>query len=237
MVPNLPDPELEVIEPMGRRSQPRKQIAIPVRVFGTDRHGQVFSEKVLTANVSRTGAEIVGLHAELSLDEIVGLTCGANRVHFRVKWIGAPGTPKAGHVGLLNIAPEKPLWDFPLPSDAPDSFQSVNADRRQASRYRCQNSIEVHVEGKASFWGTVADLSLGGCYVEMPLPLPPGTQLKVGIWFGQAKVQAKAVVAHRTPGLGVGLKFVEISDPDRDVIRRFLENLAPFARKPFLPPR
>jgi hypothetical protein len=222
---------------MGRRSQPRKQIEIPVRVFGTDRHGRVFSEKVLTTNVSRTGAEIAGLRAELSLDEIVGLTYGANRVHFRVKWIGAAGTPKAGHVGLLNIAPEKTLWDFPLPLDAADSFQSASLERRQTARFRCQNSIEVHVDGGASFWGTVADLSLGGCYVEMPPPLQPGTKLRVGIWFGQTKVSAHAQVAYRTPGVGAGLKFIEISEPDRDVIRRFLENLAPFARKPFSPLR
>lgn len=217
---------------MGRRSQPRKQIEVPVRVFGTDRHGQVFSEKVHTVNISRTGAEIAGLTSELNLDEIIGLTYGTNRVHFRVKWIGAAATPKAGHVGLLNIAPEKPLWDFPLPSDSPDAFQAVSLERRQTPRFRCQNSIEVHVEGGASFWGTVADLSLGGCYVEMPLPLQPGTKLRLGIWFGQNKVSAQAHVAHRTPGLGVGLKFTEISEQDKAIIRRFLENLAPFARKP-----
>lgn len=222
---------------MGRRSQPRKQIEVPVRVFGTDRHGQVFSEKVLTVNISRTGAEIAGLRSELSLDEIVGLTCGPNRVHFRVKWIGAAGTPKAGHIGLLNIAPEKPLWDFPLPSDATDAYKSVSLERRQTPRFRCQNSIEVHLDGGASFWGTVADLSLGGCYVEMPLPLDPGTKLKIGVWFGQTKARAEAQVAHRTPGLGVGLKFTEISEQDSDVIRRFLENLTPLARKPFSQPR
>jgi hypothetical protein len=217
---------------MGRRSQPRMQIAVPVRIFGTDSQGQVFSEKVNTVTVSRLGAELSGVRSQLALDEIVGLTYGNNRVHFRVKWIGSPGSPRAGHIGLLNIAPEKPLWDFPLPSDSADSYQLGSVEQRKHARYRCQNSIEVHVEGGASFWGTVADLSLGGCYVEMPLPLQPETQLKVGIWIGQAKVQAKAVVSHRTPGLGVGLRFAEISEQDVDVIRKFLQTLAPFARKP-----
>ena len=188
---------------MGRRSQPRKQVEVPVRIFGTDSAGQVFSEKVLTVSISRNGAELAAVRSKLNLDEIVGLTYGANRVHFRVKWIGSAGTPQAGHVGLLNIAP----------------------------RFRCQNSVEVHVQG-ASFWGTVADLSLGGCYIEMPIPLQPGTKLRVGIWFGQTKSWADAQVAHRTPGLGIGLKFVQISEEDRNQIRRFLESLAPFARKP-----
>ena len=215
---------------MGRRSQPRKQVEVPVRIFGTDSGGQVFSEKVLTVNVSRNGAELSRVRSKISLDEIVGLTYGANRVHFRVKWVGEPGTPQAGHVGLLNITPEKPLWDFPLPPDAIDNYQLVNVERRKYPRYRCQNSVEVHVNG-TSFWGTVADLSLGGCYVEMPIPLPPGTKLKVGIWFGQTKAWADAQVAHRTAGMGIGLKFIEISEQDRDQIRRFLENLAPFAKK------
>jgi hypothetical protein len=218
---------------MGRRSQPRKQVEVPVRIFGTDSHGQVFSEKVSTVNVSRTGAELAGVRADLVLDEIVGVTCGSNRVHFRVKWIGAPGTSKAGHVGLLNIAPGKPLWDFPLSSNAVDAFEPGSVEMRKDTRYRCQNSVEVHVhEGGASFWGTVADLSLGGCYVEIPIPLELGTKLKVGIWLGQTKAWAEAQVTHRTPGLGIGLKFIEISDQDLDQIRRFLTSLAPFARKP-----
>ena len=136
---------------MGRRSQPRKQIAVPVRIFGTDSRGQVFSEKALTVNVSRNGAELAEVRPDLALDEIIGLTYGKNRVHFRVKWIGRPGTPKAGHVGLLNIAPEKPLWDFPLPPDAVDDYQPGNTELRSNPRFRCQNSIEVHVKAALLF--------------------------------------------------------------------------------------
>jgi hypothetical protein len=217
---------------MGRRSQPRNNNAVPVRIFGTDSHGQVFSEKVSTVNVSRKGAQLAGVRPDLGLDEIVGLTYGTNRVHFRVKWIGEPGTPRAGHLGLLNIAPEKPLWDFPLPADAVDDYDPVAVDNRKHTRYRCQNSIEIHVQEGASFWGSVADLSLGGCYVEIPIPLELGKRLKVGIWFGQTKVWADARVAHRTPGMGVGLVFTQISDSDLDQIRRYLESLSPFAKKP-----
>jgi len=216
---------------MGKRSEPRKEIEVPVRLFGTDSDGQVFSEKVSTVNLSRNGAELAGLRRKLNVDEVVGLTYGSNRAHFRVKWLGEPGTSKDGHAGLLNIAPEKPLWDFPLPSNAADDHHPGRVELRKHTRFRCQNSVEVHVKEGASFWGTVADLSLGGCYVEMPIPLQPGTRLKVGIWFGQNKIWAEAQVNHTTPGMGIGLKFIEISDQDLDQIRRFLDSLAPFARK------
>jgi hypothetical protein len=220
---------------MGKRIHPRKQIVVPVRIFGTDSHGQIFSEKVNTVTVSRSGVELADVHTELKADEIIGLNYASNRANFRVKWVGAAGTAKTGHVGLLNTAPEKPLWDFALPDGSVDTYQPGSVEMRKSFRYRCQNSIEVHVEGGTSFWGTATDLSDSGCYIEMPLPLQPGTKLKIGIWFGQNKVQAQAVVAHRTPGLGIGIKFTEISEEGRAQVRGFLQNLAPFARKPMRP--
>src|SRR5580658_1943272 len=222
---------------MGKRREPRKEIQAQVRIFGTSGNGQVFSEKADTVNVSQQGVELSGVQPQLNLDEIIGLTYGKNRVHFRVKWMGRQGTPKAGHVGLLNIAPERPLWDFPLPADAVDDYQLGNTELRLNPRFRCQNSVEVHLDSGASFWGTVADLSLSGCYVEMPIPLEPGTRVKVGIWFGQSKAWAQAQVAHRTPGSGIGLSFLEISESDRDQIRRFLASLSPFAKKAMRPVR
>jgi hypothetical protein len=48
------------------------------------------------------------------VDEIVGVTYGKNRVHFRVKWIGLPSTPHEGQLSLLNLTRQKPFWDFPL---------------------------------------------------------------------------------------------------------------------------
>ena len=217
---------------MGRRSQPRREVEVQVRTFGTDSEGHTFSEKVCTVNISRKGAALSGVRPVLGLGDIVGLTYGNNRVHFRVKWIGESGTPQAGCMGMLNIAPEKPLWDFSLPADAVDDYQPQMPKRRKDVRYRCQNPIEIHVQEGVSFWGTVADLSVGGCYVEMPIPLELGKKLKIGIWLGETKAWAEARVTHSTPGLGVGMKFTEISESSLDQIRRFLESLSPLARKP-----
>ena len=216
---------------MGRRSEPRMQVQLPVRIFGTDVAGAVFTEKVFTVSVSRNGVELGGVRAKLAHDEIVGLTYANNRAHFRVKWVGEAGSAKAGHLGLLNIAPEKPLWDFPPPAPALDAYQPGVVEHRGQPRFRCQNSVEIHIESGASFWGTLADLSLGGCYVEMPIPLEPGTRLKVGIWIDQAKAWANGEVAHRTPGLGVGIRFKRVAEQDMELIRGFLGKLSPFAKK------
>jgi PilZ domain-containing protein len=210
---------------MGRRREPRKEIQAQVRIFGTDSDGRVFSEKAVTVNISQHGAELSGVQARLNLEETIGLSYGNNRVHFRVKWLGKPGTPKAGHVGLLSISPEKPLWDFPLPSPAPDYHQPKVVEQRKHPRLKCHNSVELHTQDGALIWATITDLSLGGCYVEMAIPLPTGTKLKVGIWIGETKAWADCEVAYSTPGFGTGLIFKRISKPDLELIQRFLDTL------------
>ncbi len=217
---------------MGKRREPRKEMQLPVRIFGTDSSGQVFSAQAVTVNVSHQGIELSGVEPRLKLDEIVGLTYGKNRVHFRVKWIGLPDTPKAGHVGLLNISPEKPLWDFPLPPPTPDTHQPQFVQHRKNPRFKCNNSVELHTPGGAPFRARIADLSISGCYVEMATPLQPGTKVNVSIWIGETKAWADCEVAYSTPGFGAGLKFIRISESNLERIRQFLTSLAPFSRKP-----
>jgi hypothetical protein len=48
---------------MGRRCEPRKETQMPVRIFGTDSGGQVFSSKAVTVNVSQQGIELSGVVA------------------------------------------------------------------------------------------------------------------------------------------------------------------------------
>ena len=215
---------------MGRRSEPRKVVQVPVRIFGTDVTGVVFSEKVATVNVSRNGVELAGVHPQLTIGEIVGLTYGTNRGHFRVKWVGAIGTPRIGHLGLQNIAPEKLFWDFPLPPPTVDLYQPAFPERRRHPRFRCNNSVEIHVQNGASFWATVSDLSLGGCYIQMPIPIEPGTKVRIGLWIDQCRVWAEGEVAHRTLGMGIGMKFNQVGDADLNRIRAYLETLTPFSR-------
>src|SRR5580693_6710746 len=79
---------------MGKRREPRKDIRVAVRIFGTDRGGQLFSEKVFTVNVSQQGVELSGVQAQPNVDEIVGITHGVTKAHFRVKWVGQPAATK-----------------------------------------------------------------------------------------------------------------------------------------------
>jgi PilZ domain len=206
---------------MGKRRESRKEVRVPIRIFGTDRRGEIFSEKVFTVNVSQQGVEVTGVQAEPSVDEIVGVTYGVTKVHFRVKWVGQPGTPTAGHVGLLNLTPDKSLWDFALP---PPSFDdTTQKDRRSGPRVKCVNSAEVYRAGEnAPIRTRTSDLSVGGCFLEMPNPLPKGGQVRIALWVEDFKLWTGAEVVSSTPGFGIGVKFTEMTEQDKNQLKRFL---------------
>lgn len=208
---------------MGKRREPRKDIRVAVRIFGTDRGGQLFSEKVFTVNVSQQGVELSGVQAQPNVDEIVGITHGVTKAHFRVKWVGQPGSDKAGRLGLLNLSPEKNLWDFPLPPPGYDATVRDARDRRASSRAKCASSVEVYPTGEAAPIRTrTADLSLGGCFLEMPNPLPAGTQIRIALWVKDFKLWANAEVITSTPGFGIGVKFTEMTEQDRNQLKQFI---------------
>jgi hypothetical protein len=206
---------------MGKRREPRKEIRVPIRIFGTDKRGDIFSEKVFTVNVSQQGVELSGVQAEPNGDEIVGVTYGVTKVHFRVKWVGQPGTSKAGHMGLLNLSPEKSLWDFALPPPAFDG--AAQKDRRTNPRMKCVNSAEVYLPGESAPIRTrTADLSAGGCFLEMPNPLRTGTEVRIALWVEDFKLWAGGKVITSTPGFGIGVKFIEMTEQDSSQLKRFL---------------
>jgi len=211
---------------VGKRKEPRKDIKVPVRIFGTDSSGQIFSEKAFTVNVSREGAELSGVHAQPNVDEIIGLTYGQVKGHFRVRWVGPPGSPKSGHIGLLNLSPEKALWDFPLPAPTVDTSVGSMQDRRKHPRMKSANSVEIYPSGQtAPIRAQTADISLGGCFVEMTNTLEKGATLKLALWVRDTKLWAQAKVITSTPGYGIGVQFTAMSDMERHQLGQLLESI------------
>lgn len=212
---------------MGKRREARKEIKVPVRIFGTDSTGHIFSEKVLTVNVSLRGLELEGVQAQPKVDEIVGVTYGTTKSHFRVKWVGQRGSPSAGRLGLVNLSPEKKFWDFPLPPPDFDESERDTRDRRNHARVKCTNSAEVYPDGAtAPIRSRTADLSPGGCFLEMPNPLPKDTLVRIALWVKDSKLWVNGKVVTSTPGFGIGVTFVEMTEPDRNQLKQFLEGMA-----------
>jgi hypothetical protein len=200
---------------------------LPVRIFGTDADGRVFSESIFTVDISHTGAKLSGVQARIKPGEVIGITHGKNKSRFCVKWVGQPGTPLAGQIGVLNISPEKYIWDLTLPAAGFDPYKSASgSDRRQHARLKCVNSVQLHPEGQAApIWGKAVDLSTGGCFVEMSIPLELGTKLKIGLWLSENKLLLSGKVVNTRPGFGIGVQFVQVTPQDAEQLQLFLKSI------------
>ena len=210
----------------GNRREARCEISVAARIFGTDTSGRIFSENVTTVNVSRCGVEIIGARSNLRLNDTIGISCGRNKSYFSVRWLGEAGTIRAGHAGLLNLTPDKPLWNFPLPDPAPDRFRTRRNDRRRYPRIKIATSVQVCLPAGTSIWCTSTDLSLGGCFVEMPNPFRVGTKLELKLWAGEQILRAVGTVAASTPGLGIGIQFTKMDDKDFRLLSSLLSSAA-----------
>jgi hypothetical protein len=214
---------------MGKRSEPRTAAALPVRVFGTDADGRVFSENVVTVDVSQSGAKLKNLQVRIKPGEIVGITHGTSKSRFEVKWVGQSGTPRAGQIGVLNSTPGKYIWELSLPAaSAVDAFRGQSgADRRGHPRMQCINSVQLLPNNIAApIWGKAIDLSVGGCFVEMPVPLAVGTKLKISMWLDQTKLTFKGAIVNSRPGFGIGVQFLEIKEPETTQLLQFLKSIS-----------
>jgi len=213
---------------MVTRREPRKDIRVPVRIFGTDVSGKPFNENVHTVNVSRSGAMVIEIRTELKIGEIIGLSYGKSKARYEVRWVGRAGTDKENLAGLQNVKTDESVWDFPLPAAGPDDEVRARAlnERRQHPRNRCNLSVELHpASGETRAWGRVSDISPSGCFVEMPSPFKEGTQVRLALWIQEKKIWALGKVADARLGSGIGIEFLEMKNEDRVELQRFVESL------------
>jgi Tfp pilus assembly protein PilZ len=71
------------------------------------------------------------------------------------------------------------------------------------------------------------DVSLGGMFIETAIPLPIGSTITVRFNLDQKEkvVTAIAEVAYHVERMGMGVLFTQMSRPDRDAIREYVETL------------
>ncbi len=210
---------------MPARRENRKQVVLSVRIFGTDSNGKIFSETVSTVNVSLEGAMLKGLNRPIKPGEVIGLTYGTKKARFRVQWVGQAGSAQQGCLGIHNLLPAICLWDIPLPESAVPAQQPVYPVQRRHKRWKCSNSVELRPFGQPPVWTKVAEIGEGGCFVEMMIPLQPGTRMKISLWLKDNKVTAEGTVVYSRPAYGVGVRFTDMTYADSEQLREFLKSM------------
>jgi hypothetical protein len=101
-------------------------------------------------------------------------------------------------------------------------------ERRKHPRYICDTGVRIHPEkGNAGYWGTLSDISVGGCYIYTFSPLPVGqiVTLQIKIDNTEVSVGGKTVSSH--PGVGMGVAFQSFIHEDGEIrLKAYIDVLA-----------
>jgi hypothetical protein len=212
---------------MGKRRDPRIEAKLPVRIAGIDVNGRPLLQMVTTRNISRRGALLEGVQGVFKPEETISLTYKNNKGRFRVSWMGNTGTDRAGQIGVQSIDPAKCIWDATiLPPTAADTYATKVKERRQHRRVPCRLGAELYMQGsEALIRVDVTNISMGGCFVEMPTLPADKARLKIIVWAEDNKLAMQGIVASRRPGFGISIKFTEMTDEVRQHLQRFIQSL------------
>ena len=84
--------------------------------------------------------------------------------------------------------------------------------------------VRLHLEKQTTppLRAQTADISLGGCYVEMMFTLEVGTKVYLTIFLSDTKVNVEGIVVTRDMQVGNGVQFTSMAAEDNAKLRHFL---------------
>jgi len=96
-------------------------------------------------------------------------------------------------------------------------------ERRKSPRLRCSGSAEIRATGnEVRMWGTLSDVSLHGCYVEMSSTFPVDTRVDLVLKSCGIRIQTPGRVRASYPSLGMGICFTETESSQRLQLQQLL---------------
>jgi hypothetical protein len=232
-----------------RRREQRITRPLTVRLWGLDSAGRPFGSTATTLDISPTGACLEGVRGQLAAGSVVGLQYEDRKARFSVAWVGESGSEREGQIGLKCLEPEKKVWGKALEEEpaAPPAAPKVEApqhgverrtagdrrkdERRRNPRYRASGGVQMYPAGsEVRVWGTLTDISLGGCYVESMSPLPAATEVSMELESDADRLHVRAAVRVSHPGCGMGLEFLAMEEGDRRTLERIVARAAAAAQ-------
>lgn len=227
---------------VGRRREPRVRISLSVTVQGIDRFGKTFYQPAHAVDISRCGASLGGASQVRGVGEEIQVEYQGQSASYRVKWIGPPGTKRAGHIGMECMQTGNYIWKEKLPDFYTDNFavRAVNpkvatrgvaakpGERRGYVRQQVRVEVEViGLEDGVRLRGVVVDISLTGCFVEMLSPLSVGSPVRITFQSGEDTVKARGEVRSSLPGMGIGVHFKEMDEESQKALKQIARRSVP----------
>jgi hypothetical protein len=108
------------------------------------------------------------------------------------------------------------------------------SDRRCFPRVPCSGAAEIVREGQRWGWGTLTDVSRGGCYIETNQPLPLGAEAHLRLTIADISLDIDAKAASITPMMGMGMGFIAISQEQKIKLAWIIEKVTATQPSPVL---
>ena len=96
------------------RRESRLHIAVPVKVYADPKSADC--QTCCTYEISLIGVRLVAPQGITQVGQIISLQRQGRRARYKVIWIGKPGTPHEGQVGVETLEPNNVIWDNELKS-------------------------------------------------------------------------------------------------------------------------
>jgi hypothetical protein len=102
-------------------------------------------------------------------------------------------------------------------------------DRRRDQRTKCFVAVEVRAAGSEQpSWGTLANISLGGCFVEVPASFESGSKITIGLWVAGGPIWVKGLIVNGVvtgtgSSCGIRIKFAALDSAEQETLRHFLK--------------
>jgi hypothetical protein len=159
------------------------------------------------------------LTALLRPGDIVGLQSSGEKCRFKVSWIldNRDGTFQTGlHCLERGASP----WRDKMQ-------QTTDGDRRGNDRYPCNGSVSLRGTGFTTpIWGTLRDISAGGCYVQSVNVSPPGEIVSGQFILGGVQINAVAEVRSSRATVGMGLAWCDLGWDGQEKLNNVLKTLS-----------
>lgn len=107
-------------------------------------------------------------------------------------------------------------------------------ERRRTPRYPFIATVEVLQKGApAGISGRVTELSLYGCFIEMPDPFAKGSELMLKVYANGKYFESEGISVYANTGKGTGIRFQNVRPHYLSVLKQWLIEaaLAKFGKK------
>jgi len=211
-----------------KKTEPRVTVDLPVRIWGMSARGQPFSQHARAQNITSEGALLQDVENDLKIGDVIGVQCEDKKARCTVIWTEDAGGIKKNQVGLRLLADQRCPWEKHLPPKVPGRISISRLNRRKYHRHKIGVPIEVRDQRMRSpIRVNTTDVSGNGCYLELMMPMPVGTVVRVEIWMDKERLSITAMVRTCDPGVGNGIEFTGLPPDKKARLQAYFDEIDP----------